>query len=117
MTTEQAQTKERTQNQGPTYIHGYYSLQDIKYDLLKIIEPHDGYMFNRKDTEHVRGLFNSYLGDLRRAYKIREYNIYTTVKDNAITFDVSIKIHRDRATKKLKIHVGRLNYVSPTKAA
>jgi hypothetical protein len=96
------------------YISGYYTLHDIKFDLLKIIEPYDGYMFNRKDTEHVRGLFNNFLSDLRRAYKLREYNIYTTVKDNAITFDVTVKIHKDRAVKKLKIHVGRLNYVSPT---
>lgn len=116
MTTQQAQTETKPRKQ-PLYIHGYYSLQDIKYDLLKIIEPHDGYMFNRKDTEHVRNLFNEYLGDLRRAYKIREYNIYTTVKDNAITYDVSIKIHKDRAFKKLKIHVGRLNYVSPKKVS
>tara|TARA_R110000851_G_scaffold210900_1_gene363444 strand:+ start:146 stop:541 length:396 start_codon:yes stop_codon:yes gene_type:complete len=96
------------------YISGYYTLHDIKFDLLKIIEPYDGYMFNRKDTEHVRGLFNNFLSDLRRAYKLREYNIYTTVKDNSITFDVTVKIHKDRAVKKLKIHVGRLNYVSPT---
>jgi hypothetical protein len=60
------------------YISGYYTLHDIKFDLLKIIEPYDGYMFNRKDTEHVRGLFNNFLSDLRRAYKLREYNIYTT---------------------------------------
>ena len=98
----------------PYIIGGTYSLQDIKYDLLKIIEPHDGYMFNKKDTDNVRSLFISYLGDLQRSGKLREFNIYTTVKDTAITFDVSIKLHRDRAAKKLKIHVGTLQY---TKAA
>ena len=108
--------KPHTPRLPPLYISGYYTLHDIKFDLLKIIEPYDGYMFNRKDTEHVRGLFNNFLSDLRRAYKLREYNIYTTVKDNAITFDVTVKIHKDRAVKKLKIHVGRLNYVSPTQS-
>ncbi len=91
-------------------ISGSYTISDIKYDLLKIIAPYDGYMFNRKDTEQVRSLFNSYLGDLKFTGKIKEYNIYYTVKDNAITFDVGIKIYRDRAIKKLKIHVGTLQY-------
>jgi hypothetical protein len=87
-------------------IPGIFSIPDIKHDLLKIIEPYDGYMFNRKETDKVRSLFVGYLGDLQRSHKIREYNIFYTVKDNAVTFDVGVKIHRDRATKKLKIHVG-----------
>lgn len=89
-------------------IGGQFSLQDIKYDLLKIIEPFDGYMFNGKDTTRVRGLFDAYLGDLKRCNKIQEFGIYSNVKDNAVTFDVSVKIQRDRSAKKLKIHVGAL---------
>jgi len=101
-------SKEKTTN---TYtIGGIYTLQDIKYDLLKIIAPHDGYMYNNKDTVKVRSLFNSFLGDLKKSYKIREYEIRDTEKENAITFDIEIRIHKDRSPKKLKIHVGRLLY-------
>jgi hypothetical protein len=89
-------------------IGGQFSLQDIKFDLLKIIEPYDGYMYNAKDTNQVRSLFDAYLGDLRRANKIQEYGVYYDLKDNAVTFDVNIKIQRDRSAKKLKIHVGAL---------
>lgn len=88
-------------------IGGTYNIQDIKYDLLKIIQPHDGYMVNKKQTNQVERLFKSYLGDLQDSYKIREYEISTTEKTNAVTFDINIKIHRDRAPKRLKIHVGR----------
>lgn len=91
-------------------IGGTYTLQDIKYDLLKIIAPHDGYMYNRKDTDKVRTLFESFLNDLRRSYKIREFVIRDTEKENAITYDLEIRIHKDRSPKKLKIHVGRLLY-------
>ena len=89
-------------------IGGSFSLQDIKYDLLKIIEPHDGYMYNGKDVSHLRHLFICYLNDLRKAYKIREFNIDNTEKGNAYTFDVEVKISKDRTSKKLKIHVGKL---------
>lgn len=92
------------------FIKGTYALQDIKYDLLKIITPYDGYMFNHKDTDKVKSLFTSFLDDLRKAYKIREFDIQTTDKENAITFDVIVRIHKDRSPKKLKIHVGRLKY-------
>ena len=32
---------------------GYYNINDIKYDLLKIIQPYDGYMYNEKDTNKL----------------------------------------------------------------
>ena len=43
---------------------GYYNINDIKYDLLKIIAPYDGYMYNEKETEKLLSVFGSYLGDL-----------------------------------------------------
>lgn len=89
-------------------IYGIYTLQDIKYDLLKIIEPHDGYMYNQNSTDEVVRLFNAFLGDLKNANRIREYEITATDKDNAVTFDIVIRIQKDRSPKKLKIHVGRL---------
>lgn len=99
------------------YIGGMYNLQDIKFDLLKIIEPYDGYMFNQKDTDRVVGLFTTFLGDLRQARKIFEFEISTVDKENAVTFDVIVRIHKDRSPKKLKIHVGRLVHYNAEQAA
>jgi hypothetical protein len=89
---------------------GYYNINDIKYDLLKIIQPYDGYMYNEKETNKLISVFNSYLGDLKRSYKIFSFEIANTEKENAITFDIQIKMQKDRSPKKLKIHVGKLWY-------
>ena len=88
---------------------GYYNINDIKYDLLKIIAPYDGYMYNEKETSKLTGVFNSYLGDLKGSYKIFSYDIVPTEKENAITFDIQIKMQKDRSPKKLKIHVGKID--------
>jgi hypothetical protein len=104
MTTTEVQT-----NTGTDYkIPGTYSIQDIKYDVLKIINPYDGYMFNKKDTDHVRNLIECYLRDLTNSRKIIGSNINSIVKDTTITYDLTVKINHDRSPKKLKIHVGRL---------
>ena len=89
---------------------GYYNINDVKYDLLKIIAPYDGYMYNEKETNKLISVFNSYLGDLKRSYKIFSFEIANTEKENAITFDIQIKMQKDRSPKKLKIHVGKLWY-------
>ena len=88
---------------------GYYNINDIKYDLLKIIAPYDGYMYNDKDTNKLVSVFNAYLGDLKGSYKIFSYDIVPTEKENAITFDIQIKMQKDRSPKKLKIHVGKID--------
>jgi hypothetical protein len=64
---------------------GYYNINDIKYDLLKIIAPYDGYMYNEKETEKLLSVFGSYLGDLKRSFKIFSFEIEHTEKENAIT--------------------------------
>ena len=92
------------------FISGSYNLQDIKFDLLKVMKPYDGFMFNEADTAKVTGLFHALLGDLKRAHKIYAFNITSSDKENAVTFDISVQIHRDRTPKKLKIHVGRFAY-------
>tara|TARA_B100000900_G_scaffold48694_2_gene36041 strand:- start:1013 stop:1381 length:369 start_codon:yes stop_codon:yes gene_type:complete len=91
-------------------IMGYYNINDIKYDILKIITPYDGYMFNQEDIDTVTKLFGAYLGDLKKNYKIFSYVINVTEKSNAFTFDIEIKMQKERSPKKLKIHVGRINY-------
>ena len=97
------------------FISGYYNLQDIKFDLLKIMKPYDGYMFNQTDTDTVKNLYNKFLQDLKTAHKIYDFTISSTDKENAVTFDIAVQIHKDRTPKKLKIHVGRLQYtVVPT---
>ena len=88
---------------------GYYNINDIKYDLLKIIAPYDGYMYNDTDTNKLVSVFNAYLGDLKGSWKIFSYDIVNTEKENAITFDIQIKMQKDRSPKKLKIHVGKID--------
>lgn len=85
------------------------AMNDIKYDLLKIIEPWDG-VLNEKQHQPVYNLFNSYLGDLKKDDYIKEYLISYSVKENTISFDVSVKINSERSAKKLKIHVGTFKY-------
>lgn len=81
------------------------SLNDIKYDLLKIIEPWDG-ILEENNPKPVRGLFIAYLNDLQKEKMIYDFSIDTTSRDNAFTFDVNIKMSPTRSPKKLKIHVG-----------
>lgn len=94
-------------------IFGYYNINDVKFDILKIIAPFDGYMYNQTDVDQVTNLFNVYLGDLKRSNKIFSFVINVTEKSNAFTFDIEVKMQKDRSPKKLKIHVGRLNYDEP----
>lgn len=87
----------------------FVNISDVKYDLLKIIEPWDGKLGSRQ-TGPVFRLFNSYLRDMRRSGQVREYYIESTVRDTAITYDISIKFSADRSPKKLKIHVGTFKF-------
>ena len=47
-------------------------------------------------------MFQTFLGDLKKAHKIYAFNIVSSDKENAVTFDISVQIHRDRTPKKLK---------------
>tara|TARA_B100001113_G_C21090936_1_gene614291 strand:- start:830 stop:1165 length:336 start_codon:yes stop_codon:yes gene_type:complete len=82
------------------------SLQDIKFDLLKIIEPYDGVLYGETTYALVTDLFDKYLGDLKNWRMIADYTIASTERDNSITLDVAVKLSADRSPKKLKIHVG-----------
>jgi len=82
------------------------SLQDIKFDLLKIIEPYDGVLYGETTYVLVTNLFDKYLGDLKNWRMIADYTIASTERDNSITLDVAVKLSADRSPKKLKIHVG-----------
>lgn len=81
------------------------SLNDIKYDLLKIIEPWDGVLEPNKPRP-VRSLFVAYLNDLQREKMIYDFSVDVTDRDNAFTFDINVKMAPNRSPKKLKIHVG-----------
>ena len=86
---------------------GRVSVNDIKWDLIKIIEPYDGILATNNGSEKtVRSLFESYLSDLRYCNLVNEYSIQSNIRDTAITYDVSVKLSADRSAKKLKIHVG-----------
>lgn len=95
------------------------SLQDIKYDLLKIIEPYDGILYGEKTYNRVTDLFDAYLGDLKSSRLIADYTILSTERENSITLDVAVKLSADRSPKKLKIHVGlyKSNWPNIRKAA
>lgn len=85
------------------------SINDIKYDLLKIIEPWDGVLMQNQ-WKPIFNFFNSYLGDLKEAGTIREYNIIYSIRENSITYDVNVKINMERSPKKLKIHAGTFQH-------
>ena len=87
------------------------SINDIKWDLIRIIEPWDGRLENKPESEQiVLKLFKSYLGDLVKQRKIQDFTIVGSIRDTAITYDVAVKIAADRSPKKLKIHVGIFQY-------
>lgn len=81
------------------------SLNDIKFDLLKIIEPWDG-ILEANNPRPVRHLFIQYLNDLQKEKLIYDFSIDTMDRDSAVTFDVNIRMSPTRSPKKLKIHVG-----------
>jgi len=86
---------------------GRVSVNDVKWDLIRIIEPYDGMLATNEGSEStIRNLFNSYLRDLRYCGLISDYSIYSQIRETAITYDVSVKMSEDRSAKKLKIHVG-----------
>lgn len=82
------------------------SLDNIKYDLLKIAEPYDGVMYEGSGNL-VTGLFTAYLQDLRTERLIYGYELLEEqYKENAVTFDVMVQLTNDRNSKKIKVHVG-----------
>lgn len=86
---------------------GRVSINDVKWDLIKIIEPYDGILATNEGSEKtVRYLFERYLSDLKYCGLISEFNVYSSIRDTAITYDVSVKLSAERSAKKLKIHVG-----------
>ena len=89
------------------YDQSRVSINDIKFDLIKIIEPYDGILEQKPESESkVRSLFTAYLNDLKDEDKIQDFTILSTIRDTAITYDVAVKMAADRSAKKLKIHVG-----------
>jgi len=86
---------------------GRVNVNDIKWDLIKIIEPHDGLLATNEGSERIiRRLFNSYLSDLKYCKLIQSYDIQGMIRNTAITYDVTVKLSAERSPKKLKIHVG-----------
>ena len=87
------------------------SINDVKWDLIRIIEPWDGILENKPESEEVVfKLFKSYLGDLVKQRKIQDFTIVGSIRDTAIRYEVAVKIAADRSPKKLKIHVGIFQY-------
>ena len=83
------------------------SINDIKWDLIKIIEPYDGRLETKESAGNtVTNIFNSYLRDLKAERLIQDYNILCSLRDTAFTYDINVKMSADRSPKKLKIHVG-----------
>ncbi len=82
------------------------SMDNIKYDLLKIAEPYDGIMFEGSGYL-VNDLFAAYLNDLQDDNLIYSWSIpEEQYKENSVTYDVIVQLTEDRSPKKLKIHVG-----------
>lgn len=86
---------------------GRASVNDIKWDLIKIIEPYDGILATNEGSKNtVLRLFNSYLNDLCYCGLINVFETTASIRESAITYDVAIKLSEDRSVKRLKIHVG-----------
>jgi hypothetical protein len=84
------------------------NLNDIKADLIKISEPHDG-LLAAGSIQPVRRLFMSYLEDLQKHKKIFDFSIDTTTNPKSITYNVMIRMLQNRSPKQLRIHVGIYN--------
>ena len=90
------------------------SLENIKYDLLKIAEPYDGLMYDGSGYLVV-GLFDAYLNDLCRSRLLYAYEImHEEYKENAVTFDVMVQLTYDRNVKKIKVHIGTYKSAWPS---
>ena len=63
------------------------SINDIKWDLIRIIEPWDGRLENKTESEEIISkLFNGYLADLSKEGKIQDFTIVGSIRDTAITY-------------------------------
>ena len=51
------------------FISGHYNLQDIKFDLLKVMKIHDGYMYNETETQQGYRIVLISQGDSRKHIK------------------------------------------------
>lgn len=93
------------------------NINDIKYDLLKIAEIHDGLLQDGLGELPVH-YFNAYLSDMRNLNWIYDYQISDiTLKEQSYTYDINIQVTRDRTPKKLKVHVGLYKSAWPDLAA
>ena len=89
------------------------TMSDIKYDLLKIIEPYNGVITSSDDDAHqkkLRKLFNAYLEDRKTSKTIYEFSIDPVVNETSITYEMAISLEQNRRPKKLKIHVGLFSH-------
>jgi hypothetical protein len=85
------------------------AISDIKYDLLKIIEPYDG-IITKNNARIVERKFVSYLDDLKKETAIKEFNITFSQKNESIMYDVGVKLSTEKSPKKLKIYVSTFSY-------
>jgi hypothetical protein len=85
------------------------SIKDIKFDLLKIIEPYDGRM-EHKSNRPVQNLMLSYLYDLKNDKAIHDFSLNSSKSEKAHTFEIKIKRQQNDTLKTLKIHVANFQH-------
>jgi hypothetical protein len=85
------------------------SISDIKYDLLKIIEPYDG-VITKNNAKVVERKFSVYLDDLKKDAALKEYTITLSQKNDSIMYDVGLKLTNEKSPKKLKIYVSTFSH-------
>ena len=89
------------------------TMSDIKYDLLKIMEPYNGIITSSDDDSNqkkLKKLFNAYLEDRKISKTIYEFSIDPVVNETSITYEMAISLEQNRRPKKLKIHVGLFSH-------
>jgi len=97
------------------------SLNDVKYDLRKIVEPYVGNLEYARTTTRVGGQYSNapvsnkpakirrmmhrYLTDLQKSKTIIDYSLTSQQRDMSLTFEISLQINKYREPKIIRIDV------------
>lgn len=85
------------------------SVDFLRYDLNKVIEPWNGILQGNQGKVPYK-LMAAYLSDIRRSGDIHEFRIKSHRNSTAIVFEISIKIAGDKGFTNVKVPVETFRY-------